>query len=75
MDKEETQTLMGTREAMQGNLLVLREYARQVVVGEDNELSSLQDLMGDLMRDYFAQGKSLKLTERDLVVLLYKDIL
>lgn len=75
MDKEKTQTLMGTREAMQGNLLVLREYARRVVVEEDNELSSLQDLMGDLMRDYFAQGKCLKLTERDLVVLLYKDIL
>jgi len=75
MDTDKLQTRSGTREKLEGNRLVLREYARRAIVERDRSLAMLQDLMGGLMRDYLRQGESLRLTQRDLVVLLYRGVL
>ena len=75
MDTDKLQTRSGTKETLEGNRLVLREYARRVIVEKDRSLAMLQDLMGGLMRDYLRQGESLRLTQRDLVVLLYRGVL
>ena len=75
MEEIETHALSGSKGTLHGNLMVLREYARRVIIEEDDSLSSMQKLMDELMREYLAQGESLKLTQRDLAVLLYKGLL
>lgn len=75
MEKAKRPTVLGDRETMRGRLLLLREYARRVVAQGDDTLDPLEDLKDHLMGEYWAQGKSLKLTERDLVVLLYRGLL
>jgi hypothetical protein len=63
------------KKVMQQNLAFLREYARRAVVGEDDCLSALEDIKEALIQEVWKTGQSFKLTERDLVVLLYKGVL
>jgi hypothetical protein len=63
------------KKVMQQNLAFLREYARRAVVGEDDSLSALEDIKEALIQEVWKTGQSFKLTERDLVVLLYKGVL
>jgi hypothetical protein len=60
---------------MHQNLAFLREYARRVIVGEDDSLNALEDIKEALIQEVWKTGQSFKLTERDLEVLLYKGVL
>lgn len=63
------------KKVMQQNLAFLREYARRAIVGEDDSLNALEDIKEALIQEVWNTGQSFKLTERDLVVLLYKGVL
>jgi hypothetical protein len=63
------------KKVMQQNLAFLREYARRVIVGEDDSLSPLEDIKEALVQEVWQTGQAFRLTERDLVLLLYKGVL
>jgi hypothetical protein len=60
---------------MRENLKFLREYARRLLVEEDDSLVPIEDFKDVLTKEYLKVGASLGLTKRDLTVLLYKNIL
>ena len=63
------------RESLKHNMVFLREYARRVIVEKDESLTPLGDVKTALVQDVWDAGKSYGLTERDLVVLIYQDVL
>ena len=63
------------KKVMHKNLAFLREYARRVIVGEDDSLNALEDIKEALIEEVWQTGQSFKMTERDLAVLLYKGVL
>ncbi len=65
----------GPKEIMDESLKFLREYARRALVEKDDTVILTQDLKEARMREFMAIGNSFQLTERDMVVLLYKSIL
>ncbi len=71
----ETKNLTTPREILQENLVFLREYAKLLLVEEDESLTPIEDFKDVLMQEFLAMGTYLQLTERDMMVLVFKDIL
>ena len=67
--------LIRPQEIMQENLVFLREYARLLLIEEDETLTPVEDFKDVLMQEFMTMGTYLKLTERDMMLLLFKDIL
>ena len=67
--------LISPKEIMQENLVFLREYARLMLIEEDETLTPVEDFKDVLMQEFMAMGTYLKLTERDMMLLIFKDIL
>ncbi len=67
--------LISPKEIMQENLVFLREYARLLLIEEDETLTPVEDFKDVLMQEFMAMGTYLKLTERDMMLLIFKDIL
>ncbi|MDA0734888.1 MAG: hypothetical protein O2860_09940 [Chloroflexi bacterium] len=57
------------------NLKFLREYARRLLVEDDDSLVPIEDFKDVLMTEYLTTGATLGLTERDLMVLVFKNVL
>lgn len=57
------------------NLKFLREYARRLLVEDDDSLVPIEDFKDVLMTEYLTTGTTLGLTERDLMVLVFKNVL
>ena len=68
-------TMSDPKEAILENLKFLREYARHLLVEDDDSLVPIKDLKDALMKEYLAVGDTLGLTERDLMMLVLKNIL
>lgn len=67
--------LADPKEVIREDLKFLREYARRLLLEEDDALVAIEDFKDILMQEFLAVGKSLKLTERDMMVLLFRGIL
>ena len=67
--------LTNPRDVIRENLKFLREYARRLLAENDDSLVAIEDFKEVLMKEYLAVGSSMGLTERDLMVLVFKDIL
>ena len=63
------------KDVFRENLKFLREYARRLLAENDDSLVVIEDFKEVLMKEYLAVGGSMGLTERDLMVLVFKDIL
>ena len=68
-------TTTDPRQSLRQNLNFLREFAKRVVVLEDDSLAPLEDVKDALLQEVWKTGKSFNLTDRDVVMLLYKGIL
>ena len=68
------QGVASPKEVMGESLKFLRECARRALVEKDDTVILTQDLKEARMREFMAIGNSFELTERDMVVLLYKSI-
>ncbi len=75
MEQSPGSNLISPKEIMQENLVFLREYARLLLIEEDETLTPVEDFKDVLMQEYRAMGTYLKLTERDMMLLIFKDIL
>jgi len=75
MTPQEANTLVNSRDVIRENLKFLREYARRLLVEDDDSLASIADFKNVLMDEYMTVGAALRLSERDLMVLLFKNIL
>ena len=75
MEKSPGTSLISPQEIMQENLVFLREYARLLLIEEDETLTPVEDFKDVLMQEILAMGTYLKLTERDMMLLIFKDIL
>ena len=75
MEKSPGTNLISPQEIMQENLVFLREYARLLLIEEDETLTPVEDFKDVLMQEILAMGTYLKLTERDMMLLIFKDIL
>ena len=75
METSRIESLADPKEVIRDNLKFLREYARRLLIEEDDSLVSLEDFKDVLMEEFLVIGKSLNLTERDLAVLLLRGIL
>jgi hypothetical protein len=75
MENSKVESLADPKEVIRDNLKFLREYARRLLIDEDDSLVSLEDFKDVLMEEFLVIGKSLRLTERDLMVLLFRGIL
>ena len=75
MENSRVESLADPKEVIRDNLKFLREYARRLLVEEDDSLVSLEDFKDVLMEEFLVIGKSLRLTERDMTVLLFRGIL
>ena len=62
------------KQALRDNMVFLREYAKRVIVEKDETLTPLGDVKTALVQDVWNAGKSVGLTERDLVVLIYQGV-
>ena len=68
-------TLSDPKEVILQNLKFLGEYARRLLVEDDDSLVPIEDFKDVLMKEYLAVGDTLCLTERDLMMLVFKNIL
>ena len=68
------EALENPREVMRENLEFLKEYARRVLVEDDDTLTPIEDFKDALMGEYLAVGQSFDLTKRDLVVLIFRGL-
>ena len=75
METSNAKTLTDPKEVVRENLKFLREYARRLLVEDDDSLVPIEDFKDILMQEYLSVGQDLGLTERDLMVLLFRDIL
>ena len=75
METIKKELLADPKEVIRENLRFLREYARRLLMEEDDALVAIEDFKDVLMQEFLAVGKSLKLTERDMMVLLFRGIL
>ena len=62
------------KQALRDNMVFLREYAKRVIVEKDESLTPLGDVKTALVQDVWNAGRSVGLTERDLVVLIYQGV-
>ena len=74
MEKSPGTNLISPQEIMQENLVFLREYARLLLIEEDETLTPVEDFKDVLMQEILAMGTYLKLTERDMMLLIFKFI-
>lgn len=74
MTASKANTLINPKEVLLENLKFLREYARRLLVEDDDSLVSIEDFKDVLMSEYLTVGAKLGLTERDLMVLLFKAV-
>ena len=51
-----------------------REYTRLLLVEDDDSMVLIKDFEDVLMKKYLAVGDTLGLTERDLIILVFKNI-
>jgi hypothetical protein len=70
-----TYTPPDPKHSMRQNLTFLREYARRVILEGDESLTALEDVKEALIEEVWRAGESFRLTERDVVILLYKGVL
>ena len=63
------------KKSMRHNLIFLREYAKRVIVDEDDSLTPLEDVKDALIQEVWKVGWTFDLTERDLAMLLFKGVL
>ena len=75
MEQSPGSNLISPQEIMQENLVFLREYARLLLIEEDETLTPVEDFKDVLMQEFLAMGTYLQLTERDMMMLIFKDIL
>ncbi len=75
MEQSTGSNLISPQEIMQENLVFLREYARLLLIEEDESLTPVEDFKDVLMQEFMAMGIYLKLTKRDMMLLIFKDIL
>ena len=75
MTTPRTETLDDPNEVMRDNLKFLREYARRLLVEEDDALAPIEDFKDVLLEEFLAVGQSLGLTHRDMMVLVFDGIL
>ena len=75
MEMTARDTLADPKSVMQENLSFLREYAKRLLLEEDDTLATIEDFKDVLMQELLAVGRALRLTERDLAVLLFRGIL
>ena len=74
METIKKELLADPKEVIRENLRFLREYARRLLMEEDDALVAIEDFKDVLMQEFLTVGKSLKLTERDMMVLLFRGI-
>jgi hypothetical protein len=75
MESSRIESLADPKEVIRDNLKFLREYARRLLIEEDDSLVPIEDFKDVLMKEFLVIGDSLKLTERDMAVLLFRGIL
>lgn len=75
MESSRIESLADPKEVIRDNLKFLREYARRLLLEEDDSLVPIEDFKDVLMKEFLVIGDSLKLTERDMAVLLFRGIL
>jgi len=75
METSNVQTRNYPKDVVRENLKFLREYARRLLVEDDDSLVAIEDFKDILMEEFLAEGKTLGLTERDMMVLVFRDIL
>jgi hypothetical protein len=75
MESSRIESLADPKEVIRDNLKFLREYARRLLIEEDDSLVPIEDFKDVLMKEFLVIGESLKLTERDMAVLLFRGIL
>ena len=75
MEQSPGTNLISPQDITQENLVFLREYARLLLIEEDETLTPVEDFKDVLMQEFLAMGTYLKLTERDMMLLIFKDIL
>ena len=64
------QNVTSPEDIIRENLEFLKKYARLTLLEKDETLFLIEDVKQVRMQAFLAAGKSLKLTDRDLVVLL-----
>jgi hypothetical protein len=70
-----TYTQPDPKHAMRLNLQFLREYAKRIILDGDESLRALDDVKAGLLEEVWKAGDSFQLTQRDVVILLYKGVL
>jgi len=75
MTPSKPNTRIKPREVFLENLKFLREYARRLLVEDDDTLVPIADFKDVVAKEYLTVGAALGLTERDLMVLLFKSVL
>jgi hypothetical protein len=75
METIKEELLADPKDVIRENLKFLREYARRLLLEEDDGLTVIEDFKDVLMHEFLAVGKPLKLTERDMMLLLFRGIL
>jgi hypothetical protein len=75
METIKEQLLADPKEVIREDLKFLREYARRLLLEEDDTLADIEDFKDILMEEFLTVGRALKLTDRDMVVLLFRGML
>ena len=75
METTKEQLLADPKEVIREDLKFLREYARRLLLEEDDTLADIEDFKDILMEEFLTVGRALKLTDRDMMVLLFRGIL
>ena len=75
MATKQTQAPVEPKEVMRQNLGFLREYAKVLLVEQDETITALEDEKEETMEEYLRVGQSFRMTERDLAFHLFNGIL
>lgn len=68
------QSVASPKDIMRENLEFLKKYARRSLLDKDDTLILFEDIKEVRMQAFLAAGKSLDLTDRDLIVLLFESM-
>ena len=66
---------VGSTELMSQHLAAIQGYARRVILQGDVLTSDEEEDRGRLMQEFLAVGSSFKLTGKEMVALIYQEIL
>ena len=61
------------REVIRKNLKFLRDYAQQSLV-DGKDLTSVENIKDIVLREFYSVGRSFKLTDRDIALMVFRDI-